>query len=73
MSDLDTCQKYLISLDSVFNYWFYVPIVATHIGGVVGSTLYDLLIGWHIPDEVDEDQPITRQDNDSTQPSKVAV
>jgi len=52
---------------SVDNYWFYVPIIATHLGGVVGSTLYDLLIGWHIPDQVDEekDQPLPLKDIDS--------
>ena len=57
----------LIPPNSVHNYWFYVPIIATHLGGVVGSTLYDLLIGWHIPDQVDEekDQPLPLKDIDS--------
>jgi len=39
---------------SAFSYWFYVPIVATHLGAVIGCTLYDLLIGWHLPDPEDE-------------------
>ena len=37
-------------LFSASNYWFYVPIVATHIGGILGSVFYDLLIGLHWPD-----------------------
>lgn len=47
------------------NYWFYVPVVATHIGAIVGCTLYDLLIGWHIPPEQEEEgeQPEEQDSN----------
>jgi glycerol uptake facilitator-like aquaporin len=27
------------------NYWFWVPIIGPLIGGVLGATIYDLLIG----------------------------
>ena len=44
-------SKIFFLLFRAANYWFYVPVVATHIGAIVGCTLYDLLIGWHIPPE----------------------
>merc|ERR1712142_507410 len=36
---------------SANNYWFYVPIVATHIGAIIGCLLYDVLLGWHFDEE----------------------
>ena len=33
-----------------FDVWFYVPIVATHIGGLIGMFLYDAFIALHWPD-----------------------
>ncbi|MEP7272736.1 MAG: MIP family channel protein, partial [Acidobacteriota bacterium] len=32
------------------NMWFWVPIVGPLIGGVLGATVYDLLIGNHFPE-----------------------
>ncbi len=32
------------------NHWFWVPIVGPLIGGVLGATVYDLLIGKHFPE-----------------------
>jgi hypothetical protein len=34
---------------SEYGYWFYVPILAPHIGGIIGFFLYDLFIGLHWP------------------------
>lgn len=31
------------------NYWFWVPIVGPLIGGIIGASIYDLLIGSHFP------------------------
>ena len=41
---------------SAFDYWLYVPLVATHLGAVVGSTMYDLFIRLHLDDPANEDQ-----------------
>jgi len=32
------------------NYWFWVPLVAPMIGGVLGSLMYVVFIEWHLPD-----------------------
>ena len=34
-----------------FNYWFYVPVIAPHIGGILGSVFYDLFVNLHWPKE----------------------
>ena len=34
--------------------WFLVPIVAPHIGAILGAFVYILLIGLHFPDEENE-------------------
>ncbi|XP_064474913.1 aquaporin-7-like isoform X2 [Ornithodoros turicata] len=45
--------------------WFWVPVVAPHIGAVVGTWLYKLLVGLHWPqDSYDMDQG--RRDKDGT-------
>ncbi|XP_054477363.1 aquaporin-10a isoform X2 [Anoplopoma fimbria] len=33
-----------------YNYWFWVPLVAPLIGGVVGTFIYLIFIHWHLPD-----------------------
>ncbi|XP_053699894.1 aquaporin-10a [Synchiropus splendidus] len=33
-----------------YNYWFWVPVIAPLIGGVVGSCMYLIFIDWHLPD-----------------------
>ncbi|XP_029359277.1 aquaporin-10a [Echeneis naucrates] len=33
-----------------YNYWFWVPLVAPLIGGVLGSCMYLIFIHWHLPD-----------------------
>ncbi|XP_056300586.1 aquaporin-10a [Pseudoliparis swirei] len=33
-----------------YNYWFWVPLVAPLIGGVIGSFMYVIFIHWHLPD-----------------------
>lgn len=42
--------SFLHIIFSAYDFWFYVPVVATHIGGVLGSVFYDILIGLHWPD-----------------------
>ncbi|KAL1242680.1 Aquaporin-9 [Trichinella spiralis] len=34
---------------SVRNYWFWVPIIGPHIGGLIGAALYKLFVGIHWP------------------------
>ncbi|KAF6739785.1 Aquaporin-10 [Oryzias melastigma] len=34
-----------------YNYWFWVPIVAPLLGGVLGSFIYLIFIHWQLPDE----------------------
>ena len=45
---------------SAYNYWFYVPIVATHIGAILGSVFYDVLIGLHWPPVDDNTSTLER-------------
>ncbi|XP_039974420.1 aquaporin-10a [Xiphias gladius] len=33
-----------------YNYWFWVPLVAPLIGGVLGTFMYLIFIHWHLPD-----------------------
>ncbi|XP_045900513.1 aquaporin-10a [Micropterus dolomieu] len=33
-----------------YNYWFWVPVVAPLIGGVIGTFMYLVFIHWHLPD-----------------------
>ncbi|XP_059195761.1 uncharacterized protein LOC131976653 [Centropristis striata] len=33
-----------------YNYWFWVPLVAPLIGGVIGTFIYLIFIHWHLPD-----------------------
>ncbi|XP_028985137.1 aquaporin-10a [Betta splendens] len=41
-----------------YNYWFWVPLVAPPIGGVLGSLLYLVFIQWQLPDpDTPEKQP----------------
>ena len=35
---------------SANDYWFYVPVVATHIGAILGSVMYDALVGLYLPE-----------------------
>lgn len=34
-----------------YNYWFWVPLVAPLLGGVLGSFMYLIFIQLHLPDE----------------------
>ena len=36
---------------TAFSNWSYVPVVACHLGAIIGSLLYDILIGWHFNTE----------------------
>lgn len=38
-----------------YNYWFWVPLVAPLIGGVVGTLIYLVFIEWQLPDLSDSD------------------
>ncbi|XP_062311614.1 aquaporin-10a, partial [Osmerus eperlanus] len=39
-----------------YNYWFWVPLVAPLLGGLVGTLFYLIFIDWHLPDP-DPDSP----------------
>ncbi len=40
---------------SASNYWFYIPILAPHLGAILGSIIYEVLVSFHWP----ENDPIT--------------
>ncbi|XP_034466872.1 aquaporin-10a [Hippoglossus hippoglossus] len=42
-----------------YNYWFWVPLVAPLIGGVLGSFMYTIFIKLHLPDPDDLDNHST--------------
>lgn len=48
----------------VFSYrsytWFWIPIVAPLIGGVIGAWMYQFIIGIHLPDHTYEDDEYYR-------------
>ena len=44
-------------------YWFYVPIVFTHLGAILGVLLYDALIGRHYDSDKEEKH---EEENSST-------
>jgi len=50
--------------DPDYSCWFYVPIVATHIGAIIGCFLYDVVIGWHLTneDEAEDEASSTTKD-----------
>ncbi|XP_041798517.1 aquaporin-10a [Chelmon rostratus] len=61
-----------------YNYWFWVPLVAPPVGGLIGTFMYELFIDWHLPDPGEPDglsvlstisdktkQPSTTWDNES--------
>lgn len=49
---------WVFSLCRCYNYWFWVPVVAPPLGGVLGSFFYLLFIDWQLPDpEAPEDHP----------------
>ncbi|XP_063054325.1 aquaporin-10-like [Engraulis encrasicolus] len=55
---------------SCYNYWFWVPLVAPMIGGVLGTLIYLVFIDWHLPDL--EESKREAEDTDSKlQPWKV--
>jgi len=34
---------------SAYNYWFWIPIIAPCIGGVLGASIYSIFVGVHHP------------------------
>nr|XP_046159241.1 aquaporin-10a [Oncorhynchus gorbuscha] len=48
-----------------YNYWFWVPMMAPLLGGMVGSGMYLVFIAWHLPD-LPKNPPI---DSSSTKPN----
>lgn len=48
---------------SAYNYWFYIPFLAPHLGGILGSILYEVLVNFHWPDEEEFDLTLVRMDN----------
>ncbi|XP_061838578.1 aquaporin-10a isoform X3 [Nerophis lumbriciformis] len=60
-----------------YNYWFWVPIVAPLIGGVLGSVVYVSFIHWHLPPDSDthkdEDTPPIASDVIKQPPTKALI
>ena len=52
-------------LSRCYNYWFWVPMMAPLLGGMVGSGMYLVFIAWHLPD-LPTNPPI---DSSSTKPT----
>jgi MIP family channel proteins len=52
------------------NYWFWVPIVGPLVGGVIGASVYDLLIGNHFPAEKAE---LSREADQAVSPRDAAA
>ncbi|XP_037532876.1 aquaporin-10a [Nematolebias whitei] len=51
-----------------YNYWFWVPLVAPPIGGVLGSFMYLIFIHWQLPDpEPPENLPVVLTISDKIQ------
>uniref|UniRef100_A0A674B9Z2 Aquaporin 10a n=1 Tax=Salmo trutta TaxID=8032 RepID=A0A674B9Z2_SALTR len=48
-----------------YNYWFWVPMMAPLLGGMLGSGMYLVFIAWHLPD-LPTNRPI---DSSSTKPT----
>ncbi|XP_029503265.1 aquaporin-10-like [Oncorhynchus nerka] len=48
-----------------YNYWFWVPMMAPLLGGMMGSGMYLVFIAWHLPD-LPKNPPI---DSSSTKPT----
>ncbi|XP_068995481.1 aquaporin-10a [Embiotoca jacksoni] len=42
-----------------YNYWFWVPLVAPPIGGIIGSLMYLVFIDWQLPDSDSTETPPT--------------
>ncbi|XP_061737986.1 aquaporin-10a isoform X3 [Nerophis ophidion] len=60
-----------------YNYWFWVPMVAPLIGGVLGSVVYVSFIHWHLPPDSDthkdRDTPSIDSDDVIKQPPAKAL
>jgi glycerol uptake facilitator protein len=60
--------------DQYGNFYFWVPIIAPIIGGIIGVGLYDLLIGRHLPAEgADEVGRLPQQADGSDAPASARV
>lgn len=52
--------------------WFWVPVVGPLVGGVLGGWLYHLLIGIHIPSELDDlEEKVLQMQFDNNQGSRL--
>ncbi|KAA0703195.1 Aquaporin-10 [Triplophysa tibetana] len=55
-----------IEVFTCYNYFFWIPIVAPMIGGVVGSILYLVFIQWHLPEVDDATESESKEVKDQT-------
>lgn len=56
---------------SCFDYWFWVPLVAPMIGGVLGTIIYLVFIEWHLP-ETEDSEATDEPENMDLKPWKVS-
>nr|BEH82909.1 aquaporin-10 [Clupea pallasii] len=62
---------------SCYGYWFWVPLVAPMIGGVIGTMVYQVFIQWHLPDseamEATDELVVTDLKDPSTKTSESTI
>ncbi|XP_050987568.1 aquaporin-10a [Labeo rohita] len=51
-----------------YDYFFWIPLVAPMVGGVMGSIIYLVFIQWHLPEPEDESE--SEEFNDQTKATK---
>uniref|UniRef100_A0A915D2T2 Uncharacterized protein n=1 Tax=Ditylenchus dipsaci TaxID=166011 RepID=A0A915D2T2_9BILA len=69
------CVGYGWKVFSFRNYkWFWIPVLAPLLGGILGAWIYQLAIGIHIPSEIDElEEKIRRIQFDKAQNHNIFV
>ncbi|ESN96364.1 hypothetical protein HELRODRAFT_95422 [Helobdella robusta] len=62
---------YGVEVFTIYDYFFWVPLVMPHVGAFLGAHIYQLFIGWHHADDDDDDITITNNDLKSFPPEKL--
>lgn len=58
---------------SANTYWFFVPICAPFLGAVVGVLMYQLMIGFHLESDVQDQQKKEKKEEESFKLSSIAT
>lgn len=62
-----------VEVFTIHEYWFYVPLVAPHIGAVAGAWFYQLLVGIHSERTDDQLESIDNKNQQNSVPSQVVA